>query len=138
MKNRITPVLILDLKPNEIFVFGSNLKGIHGKGAALTARRWGAEIGIGLGMCGQTYAIPTESTPYKPLSLYDISLYITQFIWLASNHNPDLTFLVTPIGCNNAGCTPQQIARLFTKAIPVNNIWLPESFWEVLNNKTYC
>lgn len=125
--NRITSDKITTLKPNEIFVFGSNLKGQHGGGAAYYAYvKFGAEWGNGIGMQGQSYAIPTMHggpNAIKP--------YVDQFIKFAKN-NPQYKFLVTPIGCGIAGFEPEEIAPLFADAVDVENISLPESFWEVL------
>jgi len=127
MKNRITPRYIKDLAPNEIFVFGSNLQGAHGGGAArLAMDKWGAIWGQGVGMQGQTYAIPTMQggpSTIKP--------YVDQFIQFAKD-NPDKTFLVTAIGCGIAGFTPKDIAPLFEKAINIPNIYLPDFFWKVI------
>ncbi len=109
-----------------IFVFGSNLAGIHGAGAALEARlHHGAIIGKGIGLQGDSYAIPTKSTPYKPLPLYDIHHHVTNFIRFAENH-PGLTFNVTRIGCGRAGYTDTDIAPMFKDA-PSNCI-LPKDW----------
>lgn len=132
-QHRITPAQITSLKPNEVFVFGSNLKGIHGKGAALTARQWGAELGIVFGLRGQTFAIPTKQTPYESLRVEVIGFYVNRFIEAAKN-SPKKIFLVTEIGCNNAGYTPKNIAPLFLQAMHIDNISLPERFWDVLND----
>lgn len=125
--NRITPEYITSLKPNEIFVFGSNLAGMHGGGAARTARLYfGAVMGNGDGPQGQSYAIPTMQGGVKT-----IRPYVNKFIDYAKAH-PELTFLVTPIGCGIAGFTPDEIAPLFEEAVSVENIHLPQSFWEEL------
>ncbi len=125
--NRITPKFINSLKPNEIFVFGSNLAGMHGGGAARTARLYfGAVLGNGDGPQGQSYAIPTMQGGVET-----IRPYVNKFIDYAKAH-PELTFLVTPIGCGIAGFTPDEIAPLFEEAVSVENIHLPQSFWEEL------
>ena len=125
--NRITPEYITSLKPNEIFVFGSNLAGMHGGGAARTARLYfGAVMGNGDGPQGQSYAIPTMQGGVKT-----IRPYVYKFIDYAKAH-PEQTFLVTPIGCGIAGFTPDEIAPLFEEAVSVENIHLPQSFWEEL------
>jgi len=130
--NRTTPRNIVDLRENEVFVFGSNLSGIHGAGAAHTALRWGAEYGNGIGMQGMTYAIPTkDSSVRNTLSILDISMYVDDFIAFAMDH-PEYTFLVTEIGCGLAGLTPEQVAPLFYVATHVQNIFLPERFWNLL------
>lgn len=126
-QNRITNNRIEELKPGEIFVFGSNLEGAHGGGAALLAyRKWGAIWGQGTGLQGQTYGIPTMHGGSE-----DIRPYVDEFIRFAITH-PELTFLVTEIGCGIAGFEPKDIAPLFEKAIPVSNIHLPARFWQVL------
>lgn len=126
-QNRITNNRIEELKPGEIFVFGSNLEGAHGGGAALLAyRKWGAIWGQGTGLQGQTYGIPTMHGGPE-----DIRPYVDEFIRFAITH-PELTFLVTEIGCGIAGFEPKDIAPLFEKAIPVSNIHLPARFWQVL------
>ena len=126
-KQRITNNRIQDLKPDEIFVFGSNLAGAHGGGAALLAyRKWGAVWGQGAGLQGQTYAIPTMHG-----GVDKIDPYVKDFICFAKQH-PEMTFLVTEIGCGIAGFLPEEIAPLFNEAILVGNIYLPERFWMVL------
>lgn len=125
--NRITPEYITSLKSNEIFVFGSNLAGMHGGGAARTARlHFGAVMGNGDGPQGQSYAIPTMQGGVET-----IRPYVDKFIDYAKAH-PELTFLVTPIGCGIAGFTPDEIAPLFEEAVSVENIHLPQNFWEEL------
>lgn len=103
-----------------IFVFGSNLVGAHGAGAALTARNHhGAIYGVGVGMTGNSYAIPTKSTPQVTLPIKVVKLYVDQFIDVAgyySVHSPDITFQITRIGCGLAGFTDAQIAPLFEYA----------------------
>ena len=126
-KERITPSRIEHLKENEIFVFGSNLAGMHGGGAARTARlHFGAVMGKGVGLQGQSYAIPTMQG-----GVDTIRPYVDDFIAYAREH-PDKHFLVTPIGCGIAGFDPADIAPLFEEAKEVKNISLPESFWEVI------
>ncbi|MEL5893933.1 hypothetical protein AAE250_10550 [Bacteroides sp. GD17] len=130
METRTTPNRITELNPGEIFVFGSNLEGAHGGGAALLAwRKWGAVWGQGTGLQGQTYGIPTMHGGTKA-----IKPYVDEFIHFAQAH-PEMTFLVTEIGCGIAGFTPAQIAPLFEAATDVPNIYLPQRFWEVLNAK---
>lgn len=124
---RITPNYITSLKPNEIFVFGSNLAGMHGGGAARTANlHFGAVLGKGDGPQGQSYAIPTMQG-----GVDTIQPYVDKFIEYAKAH-PEQTFLVTPIGCGIAGFIPEDIAPLFKDAISVDNIYLPKSFWDEL------
>ncbi len=130
MNTRITPNHITELKPNEIFVFGSNLQGYHGGGAArLAMNKWRAVWGQGTGLQGQTYAIPTMQGGTET-----IRPYIDQFIKFAQN-DPERTFLVTEIGCGIAGFRPADIAPLFKGAINIPNIWLPQRFWEILQEE---
>ena len=130
MNTRITPNHITELKPNEIFVFGSNLQGYHGGGAArLAMNQWGAVWGQGTGLQGQTYAIPTMQG-----GIGTIRPYIDQFIKFAQN-DPERTFLVTEIGWGIAGFRPADIAPLFKNAINIPNIWLPQRFWEILQKE---
>lgn len=124
---RVAPDRIDSLRPNEIFVFGSNLAGAHGGGAAYVAvNNFGAVMGQGVGLQGQSYAIPTMQGGVET-----IQPYVDEFIQFAKDH-PQLTFLVTRIGCGIAGFTDQEIAPLFVKAVDVPNIHLPQSFWNVL------
>ena len=126
-KGRITPRWIDSLKENEIFVFGSNLAGMHGGGAARIARlHFGAVMGKGVGLQGQSYAIPTMQGGVET-----IRPYVEEFIIFAHQH-PELHFLVTPIGCGIAGFEAEDIAPLFKSAKEMKNISLPESFWEVI------
>ena len=131
MEGRITPPYIKHLKPGQIFTFGSNEAGRHGKGSAKQALKWGAIYYQGIGLFGQTYAIPTKDRKIKTLPLECIAPYIDQFIQFAIEH-PKLTFLVVPIGTMLAGYKPSDIAPMFEKAIPVLNIHLPLSFWDIL------
>ena len=120
-----TPERISELKENEIFVFGSNLAGAHGGGAArLAYERFGAVWGEGVGLYGQTYAIPTMQG-----GVDTIKPYVDAFICFAKEHN-QLTFLVTRIGCGIAGFRDEEIAPLFKDAIEVKNIILPKEFVE--------
>ena len=126
-KPRYTPEFITSLQPNEIFVFGSNLGGWHAGGAAHIAhKKFGAIWGKGTGLQGQSYAIPTMQGGVET-----IRPYVDEFIAFAKAH-PELTFLVTPIGCGIAGFKVADIAPLFKEAIAVENIILPESFEQVI------
>ena len=127
MSKKCSPNSIKELKPNEIFVFGSNLGGKHGGGAARYAyENFGAVWGEGVGLHGQTYAIPTMQGGVET-----IKPYVDEFIKFAKQHK-ELTFLVTRIGCGIAGFTDGQIAPLFKKALEVENILLPGSFMKFL------
>ena len=129
---RFTPERISELKENEIFVFGSNLAGAHGGGAArLAYRKFGAVWGEGVGQHGQTYAIPTMQG-----GVQTIKPYVDEFIRFAIEH-PWLTFLVTRIGCGIAGFQDRDIAPLFKAAINVENIILPKGFVDyIVPNET--
>lgn len=122
-----TPERITELKPNEVFVFGSNLAGAHGGGAALLAfRKFGAIWGQGVGLQGQSYGIPTMHGGVEA-----IRPYVDEFVDFAQAH-PALTFFVTKIGCGIAGFTPREIAPLFTSALPITNILLPQDFVDII------
>ncbi len=122
-QKRTTPELITSLQPNEIFVFGSNLRGMHGGGAAYVAyRHFGAIMGQGVGLQGQSYAIPTMQG-----GIDTIRPYVDEFIEFAKQHH-ELTFLVTRIGCGIAGFTDEEISPLFISAHGVDNIVLPQNW----------
>ncbi len=123
---RITPEHIESLSEGEVFVFGSNLRGMHGAGAARAALRWGAETGVGEGPSGSTYAIPTMFA-----TAAEIAPYVDRFIAYARRH-PGLKFLVTKIGCGIAGFAASEIAPLFSAAAEVENIYLPAEFLEII------
>jgi hypothetical protein len=113
-----------------IFVFGSNLAGRHGKGAALFAlRERGARYGQGEGRQGNSYAIPTKDANLRTLPLDFIKGYVDRFLAYA-RANPDLRFQLTPIGCGLAGLRPKQVAWMFSEA-PAN-VDLPSEFKAVL------
>jgi hypothetical protein len=125
----MTGAVLRGYNPNTeryIFVFGSNLAGIHGAGAALQAtKEWGAILGQGKGLQGDSYAIPTKNEQIKTLPLDQIQIYVEEFLAFAKN-NPQLTFLITAIGCGLAGYKPNQITPFFKEA--PNNCILPEEF----------
>jgi hypothetical protein len=109
-----------------VFVFGSNLAGRHGKGAAQFARlHRGAVYGQGVGYQGNSYAIPTKDETLSTLSLTHIRMYVASFIDFARAH-PELEFQLTPIGCGLAGYKPHQIAPMFRFAPP--NVQIPDEF----------
>lgn len=129
---RISSSHIYKLEPHEVFVFGSNLRGIHGAGAAYTAYKFfGAEYGIGEGVTGNCYAIPTKDIDIFTLSIEDVEKHINTFIEHAKN-TPDKDFLVVEIGCGLATYYPSQMAPLFKEALSVENIYLPKSFIKIL------
>jgi len=129
---RTTPDDIKKLEQGHIFVFGSNLSGRHGKGAAKTALGWGAKWGQAAGLQGRTYGIPTKDASIRrTLTIIEIKPFVDEFIEFAKN-NPDMIFLVTEIGCGLAGHKQKDIAPLFLNAVGVENIYLPEKFWHKL------
>lgn len=126
-KKRIASDKIDSLKHNEVFVFGSNLAGKHGAGAAYAAvHKFGAIYGKGVGMQGQSYAIPTMHGGVDA-----IKPYVDDFMEYAVTH-PEKTFLVTKIGCGIAGFKESEIAPLFNRAYWIKNVHLPLDFWKVL------
>ena len=124
---KYTPEFITELAEDEVFVFGSNLAGMHGGGAAATAHRcFGAVWGKGVGLYGRSYAIPTMQGGVET-----IKPYVDKFIEFAKSHQ-EQRFLVTKIGCGIAGFRDEQIAPLFAEAIDVKNIILPRNFVEII------
>ena len=124
-----TPERISGLGENEIFVFGSNLAGAHGGGAARVAMNiFGAVWGQGVGLQGRSYAIPTMQGGVET-----IAPYVDEFIAFA-RANRQFTFLVTRIGCGIAGFRDEEIAPLFRSALDDENIILPESFVNCLEH----
>lgn len=123
-----TPEKITKLQPNQIFVFGSNYAGRHGKGAALTAvRKFGARYGQGAGLMGQSYGIATKGHKLEVLPLHKIKVQIDKLLRFAEQH-PELQFLVTKIGCGLAGYSEKEIAFLFKGTVIPSNIVLPLDF----------
>ena len=115
------------LEKDEIFVFGSNLAGHHMGGAARAANmKFGAEWGVGVGLTGQSYAIPTMQGGVET-----IRPYVDEFVEFANQHQ-NMKFLVTRIGCGIAGFNDEEIAPLFRKAVSVSNIYLPQKFYDIL------
>jgi hypothetical protein len=110
----------------KVFVFGSNLAGRHGKGAALCARQeYGAEYGVGEGRTGNAYAIPTKGHRLEVLPLTSIEKSVRKFLAYAAQHSSE-QFFVTRIGCGLAGYTDAQIAPFFKYAPP--NVELPKEW----------
>ena len=127
---KYTPENIRHLGEDEIFVFGSNLEGLHAGGAARTAyEHFGAVWGQGEGVQGQSYAIPTMQG-----GVDSIKPYVDRFIDLAREWD-QTTFYVTRIGCGIAGFKDEEIAPLFADALELYNVRLPESFVKVLTKK---
>ncbi|MCM1293816.1 MAG: hypothetical protein NC230_09615 [Bacteroides sp.] len=127
MKREYTPENIKHLEPDDIFVFGSNLEGMHMGGAARAAYdKFGAIWGQGVGPQGQSYAIPTMQGGVET-----IKPYVDEFINLAREWDQN-TFYVTRIGCGIAGFTDEEIAPLFDKAYDLYNVRLPKSFADII------
>ena len=133
MKTRdflVTPNRITELSSSEVFVFGSNLQGYHGGGAARTAMdKFGAEWGVGVGPTGRCYAIPTMQGGVET-----IKPYVDEFLEYAKEH-PDTRFLVTRIGCGIAGFDDMDIAPLFEEAVSIPNIALPKVWWNIIGRE---
>ena len=124
-----TPDRIVSIKADEVFVFGSNLQGMHMGGAArLAYERFGAVWGQGVGLQGRSYAIPTMQGGVET-----IAPYVDGFLEFASKH-PELKFLVTRIGCGIAAFTPEEIAPLFSGALELANVILPKDFVDILQH----
>ncbi len=122
---RFTPERITHLGANEVFVFGSNIHGDHNGGAAEYAlRHFGAVMGQAEGRQGQSYAIPTVG-----VSMHDVYEAVLRFVNYARLHQ-ELTFLVTAIGCGNAGLPVHEVAMMFYDARNLPNVKLPREFWE--------
>ena len=116
------------IEPNEIFVFGSNLAGRHGAGAAKQAMKYGAVYGVGSGIMCNTYAIPTKDFNIKTLSTNAIEKYINQFIttaYLINEYSDRYVYLITRIGCGLAGYTDNVMAKLFKACIDYSCFRLP-------------
>jgi hypothetical protein len=100
------------------FVFGSNRLGVHGAGAARVARmQWGAKMGVGEGLTGRAYALPTKSDPRRTLAPDEVAVHVQRFLSVARD-NPHAVFLLTKVGCGLAGFDERDIARLFADAPP--------------------
>jgi len=120
-KNKIVvPTGRLDASdPDQVFVFGSNLEGVHGAGAALEASKtWGAQRGVGKGLTGRAYAFPTKRTPSKTqrqFEVFEIENYFDELFETASL-NPTKKFMVTPVGTGLAGYELQEVADIIARA----------------------
>jgi len=131
---KFTPDKITKLKKNQVFVFGSNEAGFHGAGAAkLAEEKFGAIMGVGYGLQGQSFAIPTKDLFIRTLPLDKIEFYIYSFLTEVMEY-PDTEFLVTKIGCGLAGYSDDQIANLFKGKFIPENVTLPESFFNIINS----
>ena len=126
LPTNITPSQINILADREIFVFGSNFQGAHMGGAARVAKeKFGAVWGIGEGLQGKSYAIPTME------GLDNLRPAVDRFISFAKQHQ-ELKFFVTSIGCGIAGYQAEEIAPMFLDAARLPNVFLPISFWKVI------
>lgn len=127
LPTRVTPSGVRVLKPGEVFVFGSNFEGNHLGGAARAAmEKFGAVQGIGEGLQGQSYGIPTME------GLKNMIPAIERFTSFARQHQ-ELKFYVTAIGCGIAGYLAEEVAPHFLQAASFPNVFLPLSFWKVIN-----
>lgn len=127
---KYTPENITELEPDDIFVFGSNLEGMHLGGAArMAVEKFGAIMGLGVGIQGQSYAIPTMQG-----GVDTIKPYVDQFIDLAREWDQN-TFYITRIGCGIAGFRDEEIAPLFRDALSLYNVRLPRRWVEILQNE---
>lgn len=123
-ESRVSPECITSLGKNEVFVFGSNKDGLHTGGASALAReKFGAVLGQAEGLQGQSYAITTVG-----VSEEEMFKSIGRFCYFAKDH-PELTFLVTAVGCGSAGYTPYTVAPMFRRAVNLPNVKLPKAFW---------
>lgn len=144
---------IVALDKNEIFVFGSNLAGRHGAGAAKTAYRYfKARMGVGYGLTGRSFAIPTKDENIQSLSYPEVCEFIREAVVDMMNINMAINcfegtykFIVTEIGCGLAGFTVEQIAWAFNACVPNPDIYLPVSFkpfmlekWNYWNERFSC
>lgn len=120
---RITPAFVTALGPRDIFVFGSNLQGQHGGGAARMAfQKFGAQWGVGVGPTGQCYAIPTMHG-----GVAAVKPYVDQFISYAASH-PEMRFLLTRVGCGIAGFRDSEMAPLFNGVQTLSNVTIPREW----------
>jgi len=113
-----------------VFVFGSNLAGRHGKGAAYHAmKEWGAEYGVGVGPTGRAYAIPTKDSKFQTLDIHTIMGYVRKFFEYAED-NPHILFIFTAIGTGLAGHEARDIARALEAYKIPWNVYVSGKLWE--------
>lgn len=111
--------MIKILKKNEVFVFGSNLAGIHAGGAARQAfEEFGAKMEVGEGITGQSYAFPTLDQNLRKRSKQDLETSRDK-LYKCAHDNPDKVFLLTKIGCGIAGYS-EEYMRSLLKELPAN------------------
>lgn len=127
----ITPENINELQSNEIFVFGSNLAGEHGGGAARFAyKKFGAIWGQGVGLQGSSYALPTLDRERQKIGIRELEQHVeTLYAILVDNQRTN--FLITKVGCGIAGFTIAEIAPLFKPFMSLSNCSLPIEFIEL-------
>jgi len=131
-KIKITPENIQELRPNEIFVFGSNLGGFHGGGAAKLAKdKFGAVMGVGEGITGNCYALPTKDKNIETLPIGEIHKSV-EVLYQYARGNSNTHFLITAVGCGLAGYTAKDIAPMFEPFVHLNNCSLPQSFIDII------
>lgn len=143
---RFTPSYIEDLHPNEVFVFGSNSAGNHYGGAAnLAFHRFGAVWGVGEGLRGNSYALPTLNAKMKPISVQALSVHF-KFLFREIDANPQMIFLLTKVGCGIAGFSIKSVANAFWSAVKTfyegrwtdcvgslpENLVIPEEFYDYM------
>lgn len=125
---KLTPEDVTKLAPNEVFVFGSNLAGLHGAGAArLAYLKFGAVYGEGIGHFGQSYAVPTKDENLLSLPIENIKEYVDD-LYIYIDEHKNLFFIITKIGCGLAGFSPEDIKPLFKGIKDLENISLPIEF----------
>lgn len=134
MKCGVTPNNIIQLRDNEVFVFGSNQAGSHGAGAALTAMQWGAIAGFGEGLYGQTYALPTKDARIRTRHLADIYESLIN-LFMCISHTPEKHFLITKVGCGLAGLSEKEVAPMFRTFMELGNCSLPQEFIDIINQQ---
>lgn len=128
--DRRTPNHIFNLRPNQVFVFGTDTHGSQKYGAAgIAAKRFGAQVGVIDGPTGNCYALPTRG-----FSIMDLSQAVSRLILYVEN-NPSQTFLITPVGCGHAGFDVSKVASLFKPLLPKENVMLPELFLNVYKSE---
>lgn len=134
MQSRNTPGWITELRENQVFVFGSNLSGIHGAGAARMAHnKFGAEWGIGEGLTGRCYAFPTKAHDVAtPLTWTQMRVKMSAF-WTTVDANPAKDFFVTEVGTGLAGQPHLHMALLFSPALLRHNVYLSARWWRIIS-----
>lgn len=112
-----------------IFVFGSNVPGLHGGGAAGYARdKLGAKMGVGEGLTGNAYALPTCYMPGEPITLQELVVYVDNFLTFASDH-PDLRFFLSKVGCGIAGFDEEVVKTIFQELNVPENVDMPPDWY---------